>query len=84
MNTASEQKLSKIMPQIKTQDSKIEKLFRVELWKHGFRYRKNSSKYFGELDIVLKQHKTVIFIDSCPAMVVKNIVKFRPHARITG
>lgn len=53
------------MSRIKNRDSKIETLFRKELWKRGFRYRKNSGKYFGKPDIVLKQHKTVIFIDSC-------------------
>jgi len=53
------------MSRIKSKDSKIETLFSKELWKHGFRYRKNSSKYFGKPDIVLPKHKTVIFIDSC-------------------
>ncbi len=53
------------MSRIKSRDSKIETLFRKELWKLGFRYRKNSGKYFGKPDIVLKQHKTVVFIDSC-------------------
>ena len=31
----------------------------------GFRYRKNSTKYFGKPDIVLPKYKSVIFIDSC-------------------
>lgn len=50
---------------VKGKDSKIETSFRKELWKQGFRYRKNSSKCFGKPDIVLPKHKTVIFIDSC-------------------
>ena len=53
------------MSRIKSRDSKIEILLRKELWKRGFRYRKNSGKYFGKPDIVLKRHKTVIFVDSC-------------------
>lgn len=53
------------MSRIKSRDSKIETLFRKELWKLGLRYRKNSGKYFGKPDIVLKQRKVVIFIDSC-------------------
>lgn len=53
------------MSRVKGKDSKIETLFRKELWKQGFRYRKNSSKYFGKPDIVLPKYKTVIFIDSC-------------------
>lgn len=44
---------------------KIEVEFRKKLWKAGFRYRKNSIKYFGKPDILLKKYKTVIFIDSC-------------------
>ncbi|MBI2990329.1 MAG: very short patch repair endonuclease [Candidatus Magasanikbacteria bacterium] len=65
MDTVSKQKRSEIMSRIKSQDSKIETLFRKELWKLGFRYRKNSGKYFGKPDIVLKGHEAVIFIDSC-------------------
>jgi len=65
MDTVSKQRRSEIMSLIKSRDSKIETLFRKELWKHGFRYRKNSGKYFGKPDVVLKQHKAVIFIDSC-------------------
>ena len=50
---------------IRSEDSKIETLFRKELWRNSFRYRKNSGKYFGKPDIILKKHKAVIFIDSC-------------------
>ena len=53
------------MSRVKSKDSKIETLFRKELWKAGFRYRKNSGKYFGKPDIVLPKYKTAIFIDSC-------------------
>lgn len=61
----SKKKRSEIMSHIKSKDSKIEVLFRKALWKQGFRYSKNSSKYFGKPDIVLLKYKTVIFIDSC-------------------
>ncbi|MCK9186847.1 very short patch repair endonuclease [Candidatus Gracilibacteria bacterium] len=61
----SKKKRSEIMSRIKNKDSKIEILFRKELWKNGFRYRKNSVKYFGKPDMVLSKQKTVIFIDSC-------------------
>lgn len=53
------------MSRVKGKDSKIETLFRKELWKQNFRYRKNSSGYFGKPDLVLPKYKTVIFIDSC-------------------
>ena len=61
----SKQKRSEIMSKVRNKDSKIEILLRKELWKNGFRYRKNSAKYFGKPDIVLPKHKTVIFVDSC-------------------
>ena len=64
-DTVSKKKRSEIMSRIKNKDSKIEIFFRKELWKKGFRYSKNSTKYFGKPDIVLLKHKTVIFIDSC-------------------
>lgn len=65
MDKVSKRKRSEIMSRIKDRDSKIEKLFRKELWKAGFRYRKNSNKYFGKPDVVLAMRKTVIFVDSC-------------------
>lgn len=43
----------------------MEIAFRKAIWRKGFRYSKNSSNYFGKPDIVLKKHKTVIFLDSC-------------------
>ena len=61
----SKKKRSEIMSNVKSKGSKIEVFFRKALWKKGFRYSKNSSKYFGKPDIVLLKHKTVIFIDSC-------------------
>jgi len=65
MDNVSREKRSEIMSQIKSKNSKIEILFRKELWKLGFRYRKNSNKYFGKPDIVLPKYESVIFIDSC-------------------
>ncbi|MEK9153347.1 MAG: very short patch repair endonuclease [Patescibacteria group bacterium] len=65
MDMFSKKKRSEIMSKIRSKDTKIEILFRKALWKKGFRYRKNSSKYFGKPDLVLPKYKTVIFIDSC-------------------
>ncbi|MHB1697540.1 MAG: very short patch repair endonuclease [bacterium] len=61
----SKSKRSEIMRAVKDRDSEIETAFRKALWHKGFRYRKNSTKYFAKPDIMLKKHKTVIFIDSC-------------------
>jgi DNA mismatch endonuclease (patch repair protein) len=65
MDTVSKQKRSEIMSRVRSRDSKIEISFRKELWKRGFRYRKNSGKYFGKPDMVMPKYKTVIFVDSC-------------------
>ncbi len=61
----SKKKRSEIMSKVRSKDSKIEVDFRKAIWKAGFRYRKNPTKYFGKPDLVLKKHKTVIFVDSC-------------------
>lgn len=65
VDTVSKKKRSEIMSKVKSKNSKIEIEFRKKLWQAGFRYRKNSAKYFGKPDMVLKKYKTVIFIDSC-------------------
>lgn len=61
----SKEKRSRIMSKVRSKDSKLEVDFRKQLWKAGYHYRKNSTKYFGKPDLVLKKFKTVIFIDSC-------------------
>ncbi|MGI2328139.1 very short patch repair endonuclease [Planococcus sp. YIM B11945] len=55
---------SKVMKSIKSQ-SQLENLVSKELWKRGFRYRKNDRSLFGKPDISIKKYKVVIFIDSC-------------------
>ncbi|MHA7136607.1 very short patch repair endonuclease [Rossellomorea arthrocnemi] len=45
--------------------SKLESVLSTELWKKGFRFRRNSKTLFGKPDISIKKYKTVIFIDSC-------------------
>jgi len=64
-DTVSKKKRSEIMSKVRSKDSEIEVDFRKAIWKAGFRYSKNPTKYFGKPDLVLKKHKTVIFIDSC-------------------
>lgn len=61
----TKKKRSEIMSKVKAKDSKIEIAFRKKLWAEGFRYSKNSAKYFGKPDVALPKYKTVIFIDSC-------------------
>lgn len=61
----TKKKRSEVMSKVRHKDSKIEVAFRKKLWAEGFRYSKNSAKYFGKPDIALPKYKTVIFIDSC-------------------
>ncbi|MFA6096032.1 MAG: very short patch repair endonuclease [Candidatus Paceibacterota bacterium] len=65
MDIYSKKKRSEIMSKVRSKDSKLEIEFRKKLWKVGFRYCKNSSKYFGKPDLVLSKYKAVIFVDSC-------------------
>ena len=65
MDIFTSEKRSDVMSKVKNKDSKLEVRFRKALWAEGCRYRKNSTKYFGKPDLVLKKLKTVIFIDSC-------------------
>jgi len=64
-DTVSKKKRSEIMSKVRSKDSKIEVDFRKAIWKAGFRYRKNPTKYSGKPDLVLKKHKAVILVDSC-------------------
>jgi DNA mismatch endonuclease, patch repair protein len=45
--------------------SKLESIVSKNLWKNGFRFRRNTSKLVGKPDISIKKFKVVIFIDSC-------------------
>jgi len=61
----TKEKRSDNMSKIRNKDTKIEILFRKALWRQGYRYLKNSTRYFGKPDLVLPKYKTVIFLDSC-------------------
>lgn len=61
----SKEKRSEIMSKVRSKETKLEAVFRRELWRSGFRYRKNAVKWFGKPDILMKKYKTVVFIDSC-------------------
>jgi len=65
MDIFTKKKRSEVMSKVKNKGSKIEVDFQKKLWANGFRYRKNSGKYFGKPDMVLPKYKTGIFIDSC-------------------
>ena len=52
------------MSKIKGRDTSIELTLRKELWKRGYRYRKNYKELPGTPDIVLTKYKIAIFCDS--------------------
>ena len=54
---------SRTMSKIKSNDTKIEIVFRKTLWNLGYRYRKNYKKLPGKPDIVFVNKKIAIFID---------------------
>lgn len=53
------------MSQIKSKNTKPEKLVCKYLFGKGFRYRKNDKRFPGTPDLVLPKYKTVIFINGC-------------------
>ena len=54
-----------LMSKIKGKNTSIEVMCRKYLFSRGFRYRKNLRTLPGTPDIVLKKHKTVIFVNGC-------------------
>lgn len=53
------------MSRIKGKDTAIEVKVRKELFRRGFRYRKNVKDLPGKPDIMLPKYKTVVFIHGC-------------------
>jgi DNA mismatch endonuclease (patch repair protein) len=65
MDTVSASVRSKIMQQVKSKNTKPELAVRSLLHRMGFRFRLHDPKLPGRPDIVLKRHKTVIFVHGC-------------------
>ena len=61
----SPQQRRRCMSAIKGKDTKPEMIVRKYLFSKGLRYRLHDKKLAGHPDIVLKKHKTVLFIDGC-------------------
>lgn len=53
------------MSKISGKETKPEILVRKFLFAQGFRYRKNDKRLAGKPDIVLRKHKTAIFVHGC-------------------
>jgi len=55
---------SENMARVKAKNTSFELLLRRELWARGLRYRTNDKTVFGKPDIVFKQRKIAVFVDS--------------------
>ena len=64
MDRLTPEQRRKNMQHVRSKDSQIELKLRRELWKNGFRYRKNVREIFGCPDIVFKKLKIAVFVDS--------------------
>ena len=64
MDRLTKEQRHKNMSNIKNKDTGIEVKLRKELWKRGYRYKKNDSNLPGKPDIVLTKYKIAIFCDS--------------------
>lgn len=65
MDKVSKEIRSRNMSHIKSKDTSLEIIVRKELFKRGFRYRKNVKDLPGKPDIVLKKYNTAIFVNGC-------------------
>ena len=65
MDVFSKEKRSEVMSRIKGRDTRLEIKVRSQLFKDGFRFRKNDKRYPGKPDILLPKYKTAIFINGC-------------------
>lgn len=63
-DTISKEQRSKNMQAIRSQ-SKLENIVTRELWKKGYRFRKNVKSLLGKPDIAIQKYKIVVFVDSC-------------------
>lgn len=64
MDRHTPQQRSSNMAAIKSTGTVAEKKLATELWKLGYRYRKNDKTIFGKPDLSFKKLKIAIFIDS--------------------
>lgn len=64
MDKHTPEQRSQNMKAIKNKDSQIELKLRRELFRKGYRYRKNCTNIFGKPDIVFLKEKIAIFCDS--------------------
>lgn len=63
-NLSPEQR-RKTMQAVKSKGTNLENVASRELWRRGFRFRRNVGDLFGKPDFAVKKYRAVVFIDSC-------------------
>ena len=63
MDVLNKEQRHRAMSRISSKDTSIELALRRELWRQGYRYRKNYKGLPGTPDIVLTKYKIAIFCD---------------------
>lgn len=64
-DNVSPDKRKKIMASVHNKNTRPEVIVRKYLFAHGYRFRKNDSRYPGKPDVVLPRYHTVIFVHGC-------------------
>ena len=64
-NTQTPQQRHANMAAIHSKDTKPERMVRLWLWAHGYRYRLNHPRLPGKPDIVMRKYRTCIFVNGC-------------------
>lgn len=63
MDDITPEQRHKNMQNIRSKDTKIEKILRKALWREGIRYRKNYKQLPGKPDIAITKYRIAIFCD---------------------
>ena len=63
MDVLTKEQRHKNMQNIRSTNTKAERLLRKALWHHGIRYRKNYKELPGKPDIAITKYKIAVFVD---------------------
>ena len=74
----------KNMKNIRSKNTKIERILRKALWERGIRYRKNYSKLPGKPDIVLKKYKILPIDEAKSSEICGSLPDIREFATSRG
>lgn len=61
----SKESRSKNMQAVRSKNTVMENKVSAELWRRGYRFRRNVMSLEGKPDIAIKKYRVAIFLDSC-------------------